>query len=187
MTVFQLEAPLTIRRAALFDKERVCRWRLGRFWDPRLPLACVIGNNPSDAGAERDDPTVLRWNHFFRLWGFGGYCAVNKYPWISSDPADCWRRVGPVLAEGYQNTILHVTNKNHVVQAAIFCSQVFICWGKPKNDDDYLFQEWLIEELPTDELWCFGRNADGSPKHPMARGRHRIPDDAKPEIWRKPA
>lgn len=181
---FALETPVQVHRTALFDRERTCRWRLGRVWDRRLPLACVIGNNPSAAGAATDDPTVHRWNHFFRLWGFGGYVAVNKYPWISSDPADCWRRVGPVLAEGHQNTLLHVVNRDHVEQAARFSSQVFVCWGKPRNSDDEMFQEWLIEELPPCDLWCFGKNLDGSPKHPMARGLHRVPDDQQPVLWR---
>jgi hypothetical protein len=31
---------------------------------------------------------------------------------------------------------------------------------------------------------CLGTNADGSPKHLMARGVHRIPDDAALRPWR---
>jgi hypothetical protein len=29
-----------------------------------------------------------------------------------------------------------------------------------------------------------GATADGSPKHPLARGVHRVPDDRQPLVWR---
>jgi hypothetical protein len=32
--------------------------------------------------------------------------------------------------------------------------------------------------------YCMGTNKDGSPKHPLARGHNRIPDDQQPILWR---
>ena len=37
------------------------------------------------------------------------------------------------------------------------------------------------------DLYAFGLNANGTPKHPLARGKNRIPDDAVPFLWRKGA
>lgn len=33
---------------------------------------------------------------------------------------------------------------------------------------------------------CLGETADGSPIHPLARGVHRVPDDATLRVWREP-
>jgi hypothetical protein len=37
------------------------------------------------------------------------------------------------------------------------------------------------------DLYAFGVTRDGSPKHPMARGPHRIRDDAELVLWMKAA
>src|SRR3546814_16042107 len=31
--------------------------------------------------------------------------------------------------------------------------------------------------------YCLGASSSGAPPHPMARGRHRVPDDALPQPW----
>lgn len=177
--------------AAHFDERRTIRWWLSRTWDATGKTAVVIGNNPSKAGATENDPTVLRWNHFFRAWGFGGYIAVNKYPWISADPSECWRIADRAINGpdwGNRDDLIY-KNIPLVVRHAKAAAQVFVCWGKTRNEDDHLFTENLIEEIqsgtePFPDLWCFGHNADGSPKHPMARGHHRVPDNQVPILWR---
>lgn len=37
------------------------------------------------------------------------------------------------------------------------------------------------------EWKCIGRTASGAPIHPLARGQHRVPDDAQLQVWRKAA
>jgi protein gp37 len=34
------------------------------------------------------------------------------------------------------------------------------------------------------EIHCLGETASGAPIHPMARGKHRVPDDRQPLLWR---
>ena len=48
------------------------RWWLTRVWDEKLPMAALIGMNPSTADAKDNDPTVAKEIHFVRSWGFGG-------------------------------------------------------------------------------------------------------------------
>lgn len=37
------------------------------------------------------------------------------------------------------------------------------------------------------EWKCIGLTGSGAPTHPLARGQHRVPDDAQLQIWRKAA
>ncbi len=78
-------------------------------------------------------------------------------------------------------------NLAHVVALAKAADQVFVCWGAIAWDDDWI--EHVVEQIqtgkgPYPDLWCWGKTASGAPKHPLARGAHRIPVDQKPILWR---
>lgn len=175
-----------LRRTAAFGDNGI-RWKLTRDWGPG-PRALAIGCNPSDAGAERDDPTSRWWNTWFRWAGFGGYDAMNLYPFITSSPAEC-RRIADweKTNDWWARDRLLFSNLPMLVEAAKTAHQVFVCWGAIAWDDDFI--EHVIEAIqsggaPYPDLWCWGTIASGAPKHPMARGLHRIPRGQKPILWR---
>lgn len=164
------------------------RIELSRRWGPG-PIACVIGCNPSDAGGKKlEDPTSLWWNAWFQLFGFGGYRAVNLYPFVSPSPAECRKRADWHLTDDWhaRDQLLYV-NLPHVVATAKAAHQVFVCWGNIAWDD--VFIDHVVEEIqtgvgPYPDLWCWGTTKSGAPTHPMARGKHRIPRDQPPVLWR---
>lgn len=164
-----------------------CRWTLTRKWGPG-PRACVIGHNPSTADGLQDDPTTRWWNAWFQLFGFGGYVAVNLYPWRSSDPAEVYRRVDSIDGGDWSaRDDLYYSNLDTVVSWAKAADQVFVCWGAIARECNWL--DHVIEEIqsgvaPYPDLWCWGKTGSGAPKHPMARGARRIPPDQKPILWR---
>ena len=161
---------------------------LSRKWGPG-PRALVIGCNPSDAGGKKqDDPTSLWWNRWFQHYGFGAYDAANLYPFVSPSPAEC-RRVVDGIGNGDWDArdALHFANLPTLVRLAKTADQVFVCWGNIAWDDDWI--EHVVEEIQTGEapwpdLWCWGTTKSGAPTHPMARGKHRLPWDAAPVLWR---
>lgn len=178
----------TMERNAMFaGADRI---ELSRRWGPG-PIACVIGCNPSNADATKDDPTSLWWNAWFQLFGFGGYRAVNLYPFCSSSPAECrkradWRKTD----DWYARDQMIMTNLPHVVKVAKAADQVFVCWGNIAWDDMWI--EHVVEEIqhgeePWPDLWCWGTTKSGAPTHPMARGKHRLQRDQKPILWRAAA
>ena len=177
--------PVTERRADFHGRNRL---RLIRKWGPG-PIACVIGHNPSAADGTKDDPTSRWWNRWFQLYGFGGYVAVNLYPWCSAQPADVYRIVDEInggVNWGARDE-LHFTNLDVLRIEAKQAHQVFVCWGAIARDQDWI--EHVVEEIhfgegPYPDLWCWGQTAAGAPKHPLARGAHRIPADQKPILWR---
>jgi hypothetical protein len=164
-----------------------CRWTLTRRWGAG-PIACVIGHNPSTADGMAEDPTTRWWNAWFHLFGFGGYVAVNLYPWRTPDPAEVYRRVDGIdRGDWAARDDLYLSNLNVVVDTAKQAAQVFVCWGaiaRPCMWLDQVIEDIQFGEEPWPDLWCWGKTASGAPKHPMARGAHRIPADQKPILWR---
>ena len=174
----------TMVRDAVFAGDE--RLELIRRWGPG-PIACVIGCNPSTADAKGDDPTSLWWTAWFPLFGFGGYRAVNLYPFCTSIPAECRKRADWQLSDDWFARDRMFDNQAHVGKVAKAADQVFVCWGNIAWDDMWI--EHVIQEIhegvePYPDLWCWGKTKSGAPTHPMARGKHRIPRDQKPILWR---
>ncbi|TIW40168.1 MAG: DUF1643 domain-containing protein, partial [Mesorhizobium sp.] len=79
---------------------------------------------------------------------------------------------------------------NVVVQESKAADIVVACWGAIAWDDvwiDHVVEAIQSGEAPWPDLYCFGITASGAPKHPMARGLHRIARDQKPILWRAAA
>ncbi len=175
-----------LKRSAYFATPGV-RVRLTRHW-AEGPKALVIGCNPSDADASKEDMTSHWWNAWFHRFGFGGYCAMNAYPFCSPDPAICKDRVSRALnGPNWHDRDMLFSNRDAIAKAAKKADQVFVCWGAIAWDEDWL--ESIIEEIqqgsaPWPDLWCWGKTAAGAPKHPLARGVHRIPRNQAPILWR---
>lgn len=156
------------------------RWSLGRVWDETRPRVLFIGHNPNEADAQREDGSSLRWTHFGWSWGFGGYDAVNLYPIKTPHPtlARSWAATSAGAA-------MMAGNRELVVSKAREAVAIVACWGAiadPAIVDNLLMR--LDDEIPGRELRCFGFTRWGMPTHVMARGQHRVPDDAEPKLWR---
>jgi hypothetical protein len=121
----------------------------------RTILFC--GLNPSTATATEDDPTIRREVDFARRWGFDWYFKVNVCAYRSTDPkalatVDELTAVGPLNQE-WLKTLSH---RAEVIVAA---------WGQNKLPR-YAQQlaAWILSRPHTR---CLGRNANGTPKHPL--------------------
>lgn len=178
----------TIKRSANLSPCGTYRWTLTRTWSSEGGHVCFIGLNPSTADHRIDDPTVRRWTHFARSWGYGGFTAVNLYPFRASRPPEC-RRWSNYMDNGpdWHARDRLLSNADVVAEEAKAAALVVACWGAGAWDDfwvDHVVEEITTGPAPWPDLHCFATSADGSPVHPMARGKHRIPDDAQPRLWR---
>ena len=172
--------PAVIRRSATISECKTYRWTLKREWDGGKRV-CFIGLNPSTADYTVDDPTVKRWMHFAEAWGYGGFVAVNLYPFRSSSPADCreWSNYENNGPDWYARDAM-AQNLEVVAREAEGADLVVACWGAGVWDVAWL--EIVLEKIDRD-IYCFGKTKYGDPIHPMARGDHRVPDSAQPQIW----
>jgi hypothetical protein len=178
---------LFVKSSATFSKDRRHRITLVREFGPG-PTVCYIGHNPSDAAEDKEDPTSHAFAHFAKGNGFGRYVTVNLYSFIAPDPAVCrawarWEDNGP---DWYARDEMH-ENCDRVVREAKKADRVVACWGALAQDDAWV--EHVVEAVmtgiePWPDIYCLGTTNSGAPKHPLARGVHRIPRDQKFIPWR---
>lgn len=195
-----------VRQAELADGLGfACRWTMRRAWGAG-PCILWCGRNPSRANDVDDDPTTSREIGFSYRWGFGSMVKVNMRPFVSPTPEvadrlyrraledldECqvWpfpRSARAALEHNYEVVRDQLRGVERAVAAwgnvaaaevEAFLDNATVSFDTSKHDG------FGIVRIPVD--WhCLGRNADGSPKHTLARGRARIPDDARLAIWRK--
>lgn len=175
----QQETTMTqiIRRTAEISPCGLYRYWLEREWDATLPTLAVTMLNPSRGDADRDDPTIKTLIHFASLWGYGRLVIVNLYAWRASRPEDMFLSAGRI---GPENVIR--------LDAALGLAlsnggKMLVAWG---NDGGFEQRDRLLTKRAMAlgvELICLGQTLGGAPKHPMARGRGRIPRDQTPLAW----
>lgn len=132
-----------------------------RWLGDEFPTAYIlfIGMNPSTADASVDDPTCAREWTFARREGFSAMVKCNVGDYRATDPK-------MLVAPG----VVAVSDANipAIRRAASGAGRVVLCHGKLNKALAPAGRE-LVAALRADgaELWCFGTNADGSPKHPL--------------------
>lgn len=132
------------------------RW-IGDSFPDRYIL--FIGMNPSTADAAVNDPTCAREWSFTQREGYQAMVKANVGDYRATDPK-------MLLAPGVEAS--SPDNLPAIRQVAAGAERVILCHGK-LNKALAPAGKALVEALKADgvELWCFGTNADGSPKHPL--------------------
>lgn len=118
-----------------------------------------IGMNPSTADANVNDPTCAREWTFAQREGYDAMAKGNVGDYRATDPK-------MLLAPGVVAVSPH--NLPSLQAAARKADKVVLAHGKLNKALAPAGRE-LVEVLRADgiPLWCFGVNADGSPKHPL--------------------
>jgi len=167
-------------KSAVMDGPSDCyRLELRRIWDRNLPMLVACMLNPSTADHKRDDPTILTLMHFARLWGYGGVLVVNLFALRSPTPAALIAneaRFGPKNGAYLESAMTYAAANGGMLLAA---------WGAGGTLDDR--DQWFCSRAYHAhrlKLVCLGMTRGGHPKHPMARGKHRIPRDQRPLVHR---
>jgi hypothetical protein len=169
---------------ALISEDGAYRYTLTRRWSgrPLLPWICL---NPSTADASKNDPSVLRMCRFSRRENYGGICILNEYALRSPHPSVLRTHPDPV---GPDNDMwISAVAGNLALSRVIDGSEprpVVVAWGA--NPMAAARVPRVMELLAGIPVVCLGTTASGAPKHPLARGRERVPDDAPMIPWKVP-
>lgn len=142
-------------------------WSIRQFSDGRCgPYALWIGMNPSVAEADVDDPTIRREIAFTRAMNFQVYVKVNVMDYRATDP----KQLLSVQPRSDRNI-------ECIVSMAKDAGRVIACWGAlPKKLQRYA--DDVVRALHGVDLYCMGKTANGSPRHPLYLAK-----DAKCERW----
>lgn len=173
----ELLYPITERSAELGGPGDCYRWSLSRGWMFGEGTAFWLLNNPSTADALLDDPTVLRGAAFSQRWGFRRMVFGNWSPYRSSSPAANLSWCRNWSTSQYADVL---ENANRVVDMAAGAGIRVMAFGNA----DHPILHRVVEDLSgVGPLHCIGMTAGGAPKHPLARGLHRVPITAQPVLW----
>ncbi|MEJ1118850.1 DUF1643 domain-containing protein [Phyllobacterium sp. CCNWLW109] len=131
--------------------------------------------NPSTADSTANDPTILTLIHFAKVWGYGGLLVVNLRAFRTSKPSEMYAASD---AEGPDN--------DDFIRAALRYAHetkkpALAAWGNASIPATSFIREAEIWGV---DLICLGTTLGGQPKHPLARGHHRIPRDQMPVLWK---
>jgi len=159
---------------AWFNEARTHRYLLTRRWGDGEPMN-VIGLNPSKANAFVNDPTIGRVVRFARREGCGWVRMLNIYGLQSTDPRLLREHPDPA---GLSNDLILEVFATGLVVAA---------WGNGGVLNGRGHEVGQRLTAAGVRLRCLGVTKDGHPKHPLARGRERVPDDAPLTPWQVPS
>ncbi len=166
---------LTGKTGAILSEEEpnpLFRYVLWRSWDETLPVLVWVMLNPSTADHTVDDPTIKRCIGFAKRLGYGSIMVVNLFAFRSPHPKAMQAAedaIGP-QNDAYLEAIFEEVSE--------YGGDIVAAWG---TGGAHLERDYQVAEMVEGHgnvLMCLGKSKDGHPKHPLARGLHRIPDDS---------
>lgn len=171
--------------ASLSDCGRY-RFTLVRQWDER-PMLVVCMLNPSRADHKQDDPTITLLCQIASHNGYGGVLVVNLCPLRSSQPADAFAMLDAAQVDGDVELRRILWQNLRIIEVEIQCAgALLIAWGANggRAGDWYsVTMQTVREHRPRVPIFHLGKCANGHPKHPLARGKHKVPKDAPLIPW----
>jgi hypothetical protein len=167
-------------------RDKLIRASFGPLFDGAAPAGprrlVAIGMNPSTADAFDPDPTVTRELGFASAWGCSLYSKGNLYGWRDPKPASMWfeHRAGRDIVGPHNDAAI----RTMLTMLARDGGVALACWGRMHAKGDKALQEQRVFEIcriaaEVGVQWqCLGKNADGSPKHPLY-----LPKSTQLEPW----
>lgn len=170
----QLEAFFPTRGAVLSDGA-VYRYTLWRAWHDgsRVPRRCLfVMCNPSDADAERDDPTIRACVAFAQGWGFDRLDVGNLFAFRTPDVS--------VLRREYERgaPVVGPHNDQHLGELLDVAGRVVLAWGaKPWAADRVREVLGLVERRRPGlrDVYVLRLTQSGHPEHPLYVPRNTEP------------
>lgn len=180
-----------IERKTIFSDDRRFRYTLWREFQTEFlfdggnkmkpGFVMFIGLNPSTANETEDDPTIRRCIRFSKKWGYGAYCMTNLFAFCTAYPKVLTQFGHPIGEPGFYKTEYgDFGNRNdywlHLIGKE--AGLIIAAWGAFPQA---IGRANYVQAMLAGKLFCLGKNADGSPKHPLY-----LRADSKPIPYNEP-
>jgi hypothetical protein len=168
--IVKLGGSLLEKRSAMFSDDERYRYTLKITWKPEnaaWPTLVCVALNPSHADEMRNDLTVGKLCKMAEARRYGGLLMLNLFAYRSPDPRALYEvedPIGPVNTD--DNLCAHIQKHGGRALAA---------WGSGGlmlNRAESFLKACKAEGI---KLQCFRMNPDGTPIHPLARGKNHVP------------
>ena len=136
-------------REAEFSIDKKERYSLKREWDNSKNKILYIMLNPSFADDKDDDPTIRRLINFTKKFNSGGFLVGNIFTTITPNPKELDKSKG--MSDKNFEELIKLINK---------VDQIVYAWGSSIEEPQ------LLKKLVLNPK-CFGKNFNGTPKHPL--------------------
>ena len=136
-------------REAEFSIDYKDRYSLTREWDKSKNKILYIMLNPSLANEKNDDPTIRRLINFTKKFNYGGFLVGNIFTTITPNPKEIDKSKG--MSDKNFEKLLNLINK---------VDKIVYAWGNSIEEPQHL-KELILSPK------CFGKNLNGTPKHPL--------------------
>ena len=146
------------------------RYELSEIWDPRLPRVMFLMMNPSVAGIEHADPTLIRTGRMARAWHCGGQLVGNVHAYRLTDSrllAGVDEPVGP-------------DNDAALLKMARRADFVVLAYGLPPKPLRARAAGVVAMLSPHCRLTYLALTQDGTPRHPGRLAAGLVPVDYRP-------
>lgn len=154
-SVDQLVAERTV-----FNDDRTHRFTLFRYWSNPEDYACGISMNPSGAAEHVSDPTVEGMMRRAREhWGVGAYYQLNVMSIRGTYSSDLTKTSIVNLPE----------NDEWIRRIVAKAGIVVVSWENHGHASGrgVIVENILREVCAPEKIFCFGKNKNGSPVHPL--------------------
>lgn len=146
----------SVVKAEFSDCERY-RYCLSEVWNTELPLVMFLMMNPSVAGNDYADPTVVKTGKYARAWGYGGQLVGNVHAYRVTESKRLIEAEDPVGPK----------NDSALLRMAADAAIVVLAYGlppKPLRLRANFVVDFLQGQFPLKYLQL---TKNGTPRHPL--------------------
>lgn len=155
-------------RNAVFSECGLYRYVLERdlrdLFDVERRTLMAVLLNPSRAGFEDDDNTTRRMIDYATVWGFNHYYALNLGALVLTDSKKL---------KSYKGDIVGPDTDVWIRKLSKDADMIIVGWGNAVPLKSRVVE--VLKILEPYDLYCFGKNQDGSPTFPLYQKKTLIP------------